>query len=98
MPRGKPNKLTKSDFVRGLGKIPAKEVVALAAQKGMTLTERYVYVIRSADKRKGDHVRARPGGRARAGSSDAALRQAIAELGLSRAREIIAEVEAAFAR
>ena len=93
--RNKKAPLSKSDFVRQMGpKTPAKEVVAAAAKRGMKLTERYVYVIRSADKskaRRGGGVR---GGRGAAAEAD--LRRAIAELGLTRARAVLAEVEAAF--
>lgn len=53
-------KITKSDFVWKMGDRPAREIVALAAKRGMRLTERYVYVIRSADKaraRRGKNLR-----------------------------------------
>jgi hypothetical protein len=93
--RRKKTPLNKSDFVRKMGKTPAKEVVAAAAKQGMKLTERYVYVIRSADKAKARRGRAAPAGR-RGAEGD--LRKAIAELGLSRARQVLAEVEAAFTR
>jgi hypothetical protein len=99
MPTRKTTKkpLNKSDFVRSMGSTPAKEVVAAAAKRGMKLTERYVYVIRSADKAKrrlhgGPAPRAAGVGR----GADAALRRAIAELGLSRARQVLAEVERQF--
>lgn len=90
-------KINKSEFVRAQGSKPAKEIVELAAKKGIKLTERYVYVIRSADKAKAGTVRSngKPGRRA-SGGNEAGLRQAIAELGLSRAREVMAEVERAF--
>jgi hypothetical protein len=85
--------MNKSDFVRSMGSRPAKEVVALAAKRGMKLSERYVYVIRSADKAK---ARRRGQVRVGGGSADASLREAIAEVGLVRARQILGEVEAAF--
>jgi hypothetical protein len=88
--------MNKSDFVRSMGKRPAKEVVAAAAKRGMKLTERYIYVIRSADKAKGRRVGG--GGATRSsGGAEAALRSAIAELGLSRARQVLSEVERTFA-
>jgi hypothetical protein len=90
--------MNKSDFVRSMGKTPAKGVVAAAAKQGMKLTERYVYVIRSADKAKtrrgGGIVIARRG--VRGGNAEAELRRAIAELGLGRARQVLREVESAF--
>jgi hypothetical protein len=95
MPRPRKTKLNKSDFVRKMGSTPAKEVVAAAAKQGMKLTERYVYVIRSADKAKGRRGAPAPGRRA-GGGAEANLRRAIAELGLARARAVLAEVERAF--
>ena len=96
MPQAQKAKITKSDFVRKMANTPAKEVVAAAAKAGMKLTERYVYVIRSADKAKGR--RGVGGGRRAAGggASEVALRNAIAELGLARARQVLADVEHAF--
>ena len=100
MPRPKKPTPNKSDFVRAMGDTPAKEVVAAAAKKGMKLTERYVYVIRSADKAKARRGRGAGVGRRGRGAggagAEADLRRAIAELGLSRARQVIAEVESAF--
>jgi hypothetical protein len=46
------SKLSKSAFVRGLpATLPAKEVVAKAKAAGLTLSDRYVHVIRSIAKR-----------------------------------------------
>ncbi len=83
----------------------AKDVVAAAAKKGIKITPAYVYVIRSktdAPKAAKPGRKAKGGRRAAArgagtGSAEAQLRQAIAEIGLAKAREIFAEVEAAFA-
>lgn len=102
--RGNKRKLTKSDFVRSLpSDLPAKEVVLAANKQGIRgLTERYVYVIRSSDKARVRSGRPPAGeGRTRrraTGGSEAALRRAIAELGLTAAREIFREVEKAFSR
>lgn len=90
--------MNKSDFVRSMGKRPAKEVVALAAKQGMKLTERYIYVIRSADKAKGRQtggtvMHARAVATARAEDD---FRRVVAELGLARSRAVLAEVERAF--
>jgi hypothetical protein len=82
----------------------AKDVVAAALKKGIKgLSERYVYIIRSADKaraRDGKPAlgRGRRGRRGTAGGSEAQLRRAIAELGLAASREILRQVEAAFSR
>jgi hypothetical protein len=61
--------LSKSAFVRGLpATLPAKEVVAKAKSAGLTLSDRYVHVIRSIAKRSAkqggsDAKVARRGGR-----------------------------------
>src|SRR5262245_61654319 len=105
MPKKKRSKrngsMTKSDFVRSLpAGTPAKEVAARAAKHGMKISEKYVYVIRSNDKAHAGGSRSR-GRRGRAtgasAGSEAQLRKTIAELGLSRARKVFQEVEAAFA-
>lgn len=93
----------KSEFVRSLDpSIPAAEVVALAEKKGMKLTTALVYNIRSS----ANQVRLGKGGsnkvlrrrlEYKAGSPEAQLRAAIAEIGLARAREILEEVEVTFA-
>jgi hypothetical protein len=91
--------MTKSDFVRSQGNKPAKEIVALAKKKGIKLSGRYVYVIRSSDKvRAGRKAGARRDVRILRGNgtSESALRTAIAELGLARARVVMAEVEKVF--
>jgi hypothetical protein len=55
-------KINKSAFVRGLpGELSAKEVVAKAKEQGLTLTEAYVYTIRSASKRGSDQPKRGPG-------------------------------------
>lgn len=71
-----------------------KEVVAAAAKRGMKLTERYVYVIRSADRAKAQR---RAGPLKRGGTAEAEIRRAIAEIGLARARVVLEEVEGQFA-
>lgn len=90
--------VNKSEFVRQMPPgTPAKDVVAAAKKQGIKLTERYVYVIRSSDKAKAKRGKGpgRVAGR-RGGDAETALRSAIAELGLSRARQVMAEVERAF--
>jgi hypothetical protein len=97
--------MSKTAFVLGLpADMPAKDVVVEATKKGIKLTDRYVYVIRSnanANARGGWKSRVTKRGRGRRGSSagvEAELRRAIAELGLARAREVLAQVESAFRR
>lgn len=92
-------KVNKSEFVRSQGDAKASDVVAAAKKRGIKLTERYVYVIRSADKarvRAGSAVGGGRGRRRRSGDAEARLRHAIAELGLAAARRVLQEVESAF--
>lgn len=104
--RGKKGTVTKSSFVRSLpSDMPAKDVVAAAKKQGIKgLTDRYVYVIRSSDKARARTGRPpagegrKRGRRSSERGSEATLRRAIAELGLSAARQIFREVEAAFSR
>jgi len=104
---GKPRFGAKSEFVRSLDpSIPAAEVVALAEKRGLKLTTGLVYNIRSASNAALRGSRARlvqkpPTAKWRSGTSDdtaeAQLRAAIAQIGLSRARQILEEVEETFA-
>jgi len=85
--------------------IPAAEVVALAEKRGLKLTTGLVYNIRSASNAALRGSRARlaqkPTAKWRNGASDenaeTQLRAAIAQIGLSRARQILEEVEETFA-
>lgn len=43
----------KSNFIRSMGNVPAKEVVKAAAAKGIKLSEKYVYNIRAKAKASG---------------------------------------------
>ncbi|HET7539522.1 MAG TPA: hypothetical protein VFK05_06615 [Polyangiaceae bacterium] len=102
---GKPRFGAKSEFVRSLDpSIPAAEVVALAEKRGLKLTTGLVYNIRSASNAALRGSRARlaqkPAAKWRTGAADnaeAQLRAAIAQIGLSRARQILEEVEETFA-
>jgi hypothetical protein len=50
---------TKSDFVRSLPmEMPAKDVVAKARAKGIKLSTKHVYVIRSLEKKRTANVKA----------------------------------------
>lgn len=99
----KPRFGAKSEFVRSLeSSIPAAEVVALAEKRGLKLTTALVYNIRSASNAGARNGRSRSGLRLAAqprldGNVEAQLRAAIAQVGLSRALQILAEVEATFA-
>jgi hypothetical protein len=103
----KPRFGAKSDFVRSLDpSIPAAEVVALAEKRGLKLTTALVYNIRSASNagarakgRAAARLNGVPNGWAQRVDTnvEAQLRAAIAQVGLSRARQILEEVEATFA-
>jgi hypothetical protein len=92
----------KAAFVRGLPReTPAKEVVAQAAKKGLKLSENYVYTIRSSGSSKAAKGKPgpKPGRKGKAGSdgmtpAEAQLRNAIADLGLVKATEILEAVKA----
>ena len=102
----KPRFGAKSQFVRSLDpSIPAAEVVALAETSGLKLTTALVYNIRSASNAstRGNRTRLarKPVAKWRNGTPDdndeAQLRAVIAQVGLSRARQILEEVEQTFA-
>ena len=96
--------VNKSELVRSMAGAPAKDIVAAAAKQGVKLTDRYVYAIRSNDKNRRSKAPAGPGRRPgrpsaqRSGTLEAQLRQIIGEIGLTQARQVLSEVEAAFAR
>jgi hypothetical protein len=92
----------KAAFVRSVPReAPAKEVVALGKKKGLVLSENYVYTVRSSSGSP-KAAKSRPGpkrGRKAAASdgmtpAEAQLRNAIADLGLVRATEILEAVKA----
>jgi hypothetical protein len=85
-------KQSKTDFVLGLpATTPALEVVALAKKHGIKISRQYVYVIRDNAKHG-----AKRKSRRWSSASEAELRAAIAELGLARSRQILAEMESTF--
>jgi hypothetical protein len=98
-------KMSKTDFVKSQpADMPAKDVVAKAKAAGMTLSENYVYTIRSAAKTK-PGKRRRPKGSANtptgamaakvaASGVEDLLRAAASEIGLSRAIAILQEQQA----
>ena len=100
---GKPRFGAKSEFVRSLDRaLSAAEVVALAEKKGLRLTPAFVYNIRSADSTRAPVRRSRKIGHSNGkapltGTPEAQLRAAIAQIGLTRARQILEEVEDTFA-
>jgi hypothetical protein len=94
--------ISKAAFVRSLAATtPAKEVVANAKERGMTLTESYVYNVRGAAKaakrKRAGSLRsalvARPLAAPASGGTGLAtedlLRAVGAELGLTRALEVL---------
>jgi hypothetical protein len=94
----------KAQFVRSMpASTPAKEVVAAAKKKGISLSENYIYNLRSNDgvtKKRGAKPGVKRGASRKAGAAagnlEAQLRRTVAELGLAKAREIFLSVESAF--
>lgn len=92
----------KSAFVRALPlSLSAKDVVTQAARQGVTLSIGQVYNIRSTAKKRSEKPTMPAVTRKRepldlTGKEEAVLRQMVAEVGLSRARQILREVEDAF--
>jgi hypothetical protein len=102
-PPTKPRFGAKSEFVRSLeSTIPAAEVVALAEKRGLKLTTALVYNIRSASNagarngQGGSAIRVNGRPQRIEENVEAQLRVAIAQVGLARALQILAEVEATF--
>jgi len=98
MPKRSKNapKVTKTSFVRSLSPtMPAKEVVKLAKAQGLTITEGYVYEIRSAAKRKKKGLGRGAGSRraATSGSSESTFRKLVLDLGLARSRDLLDQME-----
>jgi hypothetical protein len=93
------NGMSASDFVRSMPTdMPAKEVVAAGADKGIKLSANLVYMVRSSAKRKGVAGAAQPRGRGRstqASSDVVAFKKMAFELGLERARQALDELEQA---
>jgi hypothetical protein len=87
--------------------MPAKDVVAAAARQGMIMTPDYVHKVRSTAKARGalsegsagrksprnDFRFAKPLGVVRAGTPEAAFRKLVLELGMQRAKDLLADVE-----
>jgi hypothetical protein len=97
-PATKPAKVNKSAWIRSLpASMKAKEVVAVGKAKGIKLSVGQVYVARaSAKKKPGKRGPGRPRKNAApvaaaASGVEGLLRAAAAEIGLSRAIEILSE-------
>ncbi len=90
MPRPKKKPASKVAFVRALPEtLTANEVSEKARQAGLKITPGYVYEIRSSAKRRAK--KAAPA----ATSSDAAFRRLVLDLGIARAKTLLADVEKA---
>src|SRR5262245_40490743 len=92
-------KQNKSAFVRNLPpKLPAKEVVARAKKAGITLSEKYVYVIRSNSHKKRRRGPGRPAGSTSSSrsampssSAEREFRRLAIEIGVGRAEALLGE-------
>jgi hypothetical protein len=100
-PAGK--KMTKTEFVRSQPEgTPAKAIVEAAKQRGMTLSVAYVYNIRGAAKKKAGQPGRRPARRVAGataglgGRDELAFKQMVLNIGIRKARQLMAEIEADF--
>ena len=95
-------KMSASDFVRSQPRtMTAPQVVEAGKAKGLKFSQNLVYAVRAAAKKKSGGGRGRKGAaasRAGGGSSEAAFRQLVVDLGISRARALVNEVEGALAK
>ena len=98
-----PTRRSKAAFVRSQDRnMAAKDVVAAGKAKGMTVSEQYVYTVRSAAAARaesapqGAATRKGPPARvsaARMTPAEVKLRDAIADLGILKATEILRSVQ-----
>jgi hypothetical protein len=83
---------SKSAFIRGQpASMTAKQVVRAAAERGMVISETFVYNIRAAAKKRGGA--ARPAGPGRPGDPSSDFRKLVLDLGVRQARALLDEVE-----
>jgi hypothetical protein len=109
-PKAVSKKPSKTSFILGLPReLPAAEVVAKAKEAGITLTDKYVYRIRSSAKKRGaGPARLKPGPKPRGrqsvgtavskvGKSEPVEARFVAlalDVGLSRAEELLTRLRA----
>lgn len=101
MPAAEQKKQSKAAFVRSQpADLPAKEVLRRAKQAGLSLSEAYVYVIRSKTEAARKQARARggSGGSRQQQQYERQLRSVALELGINRTQEVIAEFKAEVTR
>lgn len=86
--------ILKSEFILANPGLPAKEIVAKGKAAGLTLTDKYVYTIRSVDRSRKQRAALRAptagggtaiGGAGVAGNAEGLLVAVAAEVGLGRA-------------
>jgi hypothetical protein len=88
---------SKTAFVRARPNKTAQEVVAEAAQQGLTLSVGYVYNIRATAKKNGGSVTAPALPVASGSGIEMQLRTLVLRIGLDRAERILSEIRTAFA-
>ncbi len=95
MPRPKKKPASKVSFVRALpDTLSANEVSEKAKQAGLRITPGYVYEIRSSAKRRAAKVAAPTKAPVGGSTADAQFRQLVLDIGIRRAKELLAAVEA----
>ena len=98
MPRKKPSA---SDFVRSQPRsMTAPQVVEAGKAKGLKFSQNLVYAVRAAAKKKGRKAAAGKVAPSRGvgASAEAQFRGLVVDLGISRSRALVGEVESAIAK
>lgn len=90
--------VSKSAFVRSLHRsLPAKKVVDRAKKQGIDLNEKYVYVVRSNDRRKAESRkrsrRVRQPADTGESRTEADFRRLAIELGLQKAERLLSDTK-----
>jgi hypothetical protein len=91
----KPNKkMSLSGFIRSMPNAKAAEVVAAAAKKGIKLSEKYVYVVRSGDRKRTGKAAVGRGRRAKQTGNNVErdFRSLVLRIGVDRAQALLTEI------
>ena len=92
----KPNKkVSLSEFIRSMPHAKAAEVVAAAAKTGIKLSEKYVYVVRSGDRKSGKATvkRGRPAKQI-GNNVETDFRKLVLRIGVDRAQALLTKIMA----
>lgn len=94
-----------SEFIRRHKAVAPAEIVKLGAAAGLKFSASTVYSVRSQDLQRAKKLTVKPAAKKNGAASivhseglEGQLRRAIAELGLSRSRQVFQHVESSFAQ